>query len=1224
MVTHPYEVSGRDIERLSDVELLDLLNRLLLAEVNKLAVSPTAVQTNLRKTDPDGGVDAKTDLPKQQRGRWIPPGACAWQYKSGRIRVAEILKEVSKPGVQRILREGGTYLLVSGSDYGAKARQSREDELTKNLSRKRHHRGTKRRRVSRGQKSQSRRWRFMTSTDIATWVNEHPGLLSLPYFQRPVGDFLRIEDVRRQTQHQIPFVEDENRRQLISAVREATRNARPAHLRIEGKAGAGKTRAVAEALNHPGLAERVLWFTGPDKIPPGLMKWLRDSAATAVVVVDECPLADAEKLAPFAEASNERVILISVDQVVHSGSALGSVEGRIDVALLSDEKIGEIVRRVGPAIHPEAQDLIVRVSGGYVKLAAALALATATRPTSQSLVGLTRDRAVQVLLAQLLSDKERDGMRALAMLNRVGWEKEVAAEGKAIATFFRLDWGDLQDLAKRMVDRGLVATRGRYRYVTPHILAVWLAADVWEARGEAMFDLLELLPSGESRQAMFERLLDLGEVSGAQPVIQKLLSQEGPFKSLDDVDDETRGRLLGLLTTALPEAGIAALKRLVEPLPRERLQEFKIERRRLVWTLEKLAWLPETFRDAARLLLRLADAENETFANSATGIWTGLFKTYLGGTAVPALQRHELIAEALRADSTSVRLLGVKAIEAALETHESRIGGAEQQGGRVLPPEWRPRTRAEDIAVRRSALALLDRALNDSNTEIRAAGMDVLLRAIRRLVSFGMADEVLARLTAAPLSEPERGKAVKEVKAVLRYDRQRLPASEVSSLENLAQQLEGTELTSRLRMVVGPEGDWDVVGEDSSERQRLRAIVQQLLSQPSVLDGQLDWLTSSEPRFSGVFGSELGAADIEVSWLPQLVRRSNAPQGAFVLSSYLVRVAGHKGRQWLDQLLDEWAASKPELALAVLETSWRTEANARAAVRILDLIDRGWLQPTQLSGLGYGGWTSRLPISEFKAIVRRLLGVFDDSVVDHVGFMLLTWVEAHREQAPEIRDIVWQFFDLSLPIKSDRHASRMHYIAELTKIFAHEDPKRLTRAILRRIREHGEVLLPSDPLIEILRTATSADPAGTWQLVGEELLHKDDTAYRLSMALEEHYVTILPNEMLLEWARANRPDGPRLVANLAPVTAAPLDVLARTLLITYGEMDSSIGSALFANYWQGTFSGPESARLSGKLEIARKWLDDPHSAVRAWAQRVVDDLSRDLARAKLQEDERGW
>ena len=72
---------------------------------------------------------------------------------------------------------------------------------------------------------------------------------------------------------------------------------------------------------------------------------------------------------------------------------------------------------------------------------------------------------------------------------------------------------------------------------------------------------------------------------------------------------------------------------------------FEDGRRDVIWTLEGTALYPDLFKQSARLLLKLADAENETWSNNATGVFTGLFSLgysnfFSGGWSGPSSEHY--------------------------------------------------------------------------------------------------------------------------------------------------------------------------------------------------------------------------------------------------------------------------------------------------------------------------------------------------------------------------------------------------------------------------------------------------------------------------------------------------------------------------------------------------------------------------------------------------------
>src|SRR5207245_1487159 len=132
---------------------------------------------------------------------------------------------------------------------------------------------------------------------------------------------------------------------------------------------------------------------------------------------------------------------------------------------------------------------------------------------------------------------------------------------------------------------------------------------------------------------------------------------------------------------------------------RERLFEFTTGRREVVWALERIVVWRELFERGARVLLRLAEAENETWGNNATGIFRGLFSPGPGAVAPTEAspeERFPILREAFESGNKLQKLLALKAIDAALESqHFTRMAGAEHQGLRREPHLWQPRTWGE-------------------------------------------------------------------------------------------------------------------------------------------------------------------------------------------------------------------------------------------------------------------------------------------------------------------------------------------------------------------------------------------------------------------------------------------------------------------------------------------------------------------------------------------------
>ena len=106
---------------------------------------------------------------------------------------------------------------------------------------------------------------------------------------------------------------------------------------------------------------------------------------------------------------------------------------------------------------------------------------------------------------------------------------------------------------------------------------------------------------------------------------------------------------------------------------------------------EELCFHEAAFSRSAQCLLLLASAENEQWANNATGQFLQLFRVFLSGTEAPPALRLALLDAALTSSDIRFRELCVRALETAIDTHGgTRTVGAEYQGSGAPLKEWRP------------------------------------------------------------------------------------------------------------------------------------------------------------------------------------------------------------------------------------------------------------------------------------------------------------------------------------------------------------------------------------------------------------------------------------------------------------------------------------------------------------------------------------------------------
>jgi len=1205
------EITPKEISKLEPYAFVDFLNHLISVECNELGVSPIGVKTSSDLTGTEGGIDALIeDAERHADDRWIPKGLSVWQFRTGRkmTEPSELKKEAIKPDVLKALASGGHYRVAISRICNNRMRERREAALRSVIKRK----GLDVNHVS-----------LLTSNHLADWTSEHPAILLLPYFRRPVGNCMRVEQWERNDLHQREFISDENRSRIIDKIRSfSTKKTGPVHVRVVGRRGVGKTRLVMEAMKSLDIRESVIYAQEPDHIPPEIWPWLRDSTTSSmIIVVDECSDEEALKLKEQADICQGRVRLatIGVGEPLLSETSPNYLflEG------LDSKSMTKMIRDGFKGLSEEQVMWIERLTAGYPKLAVACGRAVEGR-RDIDVAKLTQTAAVQEALRIFLpDDKVRRTMQALSLLTRVGFEGDVAKEAKTLASFVEVPWAEFCDIVEQMRREGVVGKKGRYLYVTPDLLASWLAAALLSVRADEVRELLTQLQTAESRDAFFSRLRDIGTSEKAQSVIQELLSEQS-YLTIEQLDSEESSRILCTLAFANPQTALRTLERTLGTASIERLRSFVRGRRNIVRALEYLKWFKSTFFGAARLLLTLAEAENEEYANNATGVWTSLFQLRLGGTEVPALDRMPLLDEAISSDSPIRRHLALKAIATLMSVHEIRTSGAEKEGTQPVPPEWHPKTFGEIWKTYRVALQLLDRAMQDSDPMVGREASGVLMRSARATVIVGLAQEIVGRLEAfTPQDDDERRSARDTVRTILQYEGERLKDDQASCLVALENKLAGTDFHDRLRRWVGQWsfGDWDIRQREGGlpPQDRAAALAEEAIDHPDLFRSELDWLVSNEAMNVGYFGKRFGQLDRDYCWLGEIVTRVRDGGRPILLASYLWGRSEASDQEGVCSLLDQWANDDERLATAVLLTTINLEPSTHNLTRLLQLVGKRWLQRKELNMSVWSRWAERLPIDSFEEFLNCMSLDQDSETVQSMMHLLDRRLAHFPDETERLAPFAWQLLEQDSAVEGTM--LRYHW-GELSSHLVKNNPVRIAETVIS-ISQKRHILLHDDPPMKALAEATRLRPKEVWSLISAALLRKNEGSYRLQVSLGTWYVDLVPVEHLLAWASEHVPEGPRILAAITSPSGTPMSTLARQLLIRYGT-DERVEEQLAGNLLSGAFTGSMADWLQSKLDTVNVWTNDSSVKVRGWAQKVADTIEERIRKWRASEEEENF
>lgn len=1198
--------------------------------------------------DPDGGLDGYIGCEIPKNHRWLPSGRSGWQFKAvKRLTLSdaeEVVLNTAKTEINRrikkLLENKEVYVLViGGKDFNPEQIEEREKII---------------RETCRTKGFLDCRVRIYSSGSIVEWINSSS--LSCIAHLKPTRvnfkDTIEWFKTSRALREPSVFIPDLKRENTIHAIRKAiisNFNGECATIiRLVGLSGIGKTRLVYEALNIKKLRDLVLYTESPDKLPLSRFNEIaQNENSAAIFVIDECPHHESVTLAKEAEGIGGRMTLITLDYDIDK--TRGPKDLHIILKGLDNKALNELTQKTVPGLPDFARRKIIEFSGGYPRLAVLLSENFSSDPDILSAENLTRLGIVS-LFNRIIAGRHKDShliertkkvLTAISLFKRIGWDDEVSVQGRKVCDLLNLNWQEARTIVNEQEERGLIIKRGRYRYTTPLPLATYLSSEWWKSMDELSWrDFCEKLPDLETKEAFFERLGDLSSSENAKSALQKILSEF----SYELLNSETGSAIFFNLTKADHLLAIETLERILGSASKETLLEFKIGRRYIIGALERIAWWSDTFHRTARLLMKLADAENEPWSNNATGIFAQLFQTYLVRTTVPAWSRHEILAEALKSDEKSLQKLALKGLDSTFNLSHVTIMVREEQGIITPPPEWNPKTREDLEKSILSALRILDLAMEMTDPEIKIDATKMFLSHVRTLLTYGFKKEVIDRLQRIKITELSK-ELILTLEQVIFYDRKRLPSEYINELTRFRDELIGKDYSGLIKRYVKTQLLEDELDENRAKTEKIiRELAEQSINSHELLIQELSWLVTSEAENSHKFGKILGALDEEYYWLDLIIKAtkdSNNPSVQF-LGGYLSSIKLKDESLWeniLERCFDDEILKK-----FLLEIIWRSGVSDKAVYLIIKMLKSKEIRSDEIRLLTYGAWFREVSVEVFMEFIEEFYRIEEGIYASVILGIIDQYANSHSQIVTEAKDLILKYTtrqeilenpdDNMIPYYWDRLSNKlMNEFRDTISHFVDYILIFLSRSNSEKMSRSGIFLKPF--FQEKFGYALKNDFKNTWEKFKKTLLGRNFAAWKLIDILKGDYASFglaknsllkfISETYLWEWIEENPDDAPYILAQMIPLHESEpiLHPLARKLLIKY-PADEDIASLIYANWHSEGFSGPESLHFENKLQIAEKWAEDPEPLVVSWVKKEVEYLKERIKIAKIREEERGF
>jgi hypothetical protein len=1257
-MTQLFEVSHEDILPLKDVQLTDLLRRLLHLEAVCFHLPASGVDVALNITVADGGEDGRSEWSGDPiHTDYVPNRLTIFQCKATELGPAACADELHlkdsaelKPQVAAALDAGGSYILFTTQALNQSQISERLEKMREAI------------RAAGRSYADTVDLNIYDANKIRDWTNRYvPAITAVLHWRgRPLLPGLQTwEHWSLQDKYlRFPFVPSDVSDKYIFQLRSTLAQPRQA-ARILGLPGLGKTRLALEVfrLSPPGesisnsLHQQVVYIDAALGVPglaATVSEWCVQGLA-GIVVVDNCDPTLHQQLQTQIRHRNSRLSLLTINADPEERITDTQI---IRLRQAPDSVIKAMLQPVYSGLTAADLDQVTRYAEGFPLMA--VMLSEARLNEDPQLGNLSDDVLVRRLLWGSRSEEKPalDIISACALFEHVGYAEDLKEEYCFVAEHIADSTPDeFYRHVEEFKERGIIEQRGRYLRVVPPPLAIRLAADWWRrCRPERAHKLIIEGMPGNLPEALCDRVAKLDFLPEARELVRDLCGERGPFGQEEVLKSERGSRLFRSLSEVNPEAAVEALERVFGNRSREELLDVVgAGRRNLIWTLENLCFRRRTFPIAARLLLAFAAAENEHWANNATGIFTQLFQVYLSGTEAPPNDRLPVIDDALASSQMERRFLAVQALGKVLEAmHFGRSGSAETQGSGPPLVDWRPNTWQEIFDYWSEALTCLT-ALAIGSDVLAAQAKDAIADSVRGLVSCGFLDALEQAITRVVEQHgPYWPRALEQVQQALRYERNAIPEEAQERLKQWIALLQPRTIPERLQLSVSVPPWGDVEKDDAGHSINLAEEKAKALAEECARDLQ-SWIShlplvlQGEQRQAFAFGLRLGQClkDVQpfitaaLQGLAAIERREANPT---VLGAFLQGIQDRDPQQ-VEQTLER-VAEDPLLCFHIADLTRLITPTLSDLERILRVVRTRGLPVTALKVFSYGRSRDHLPPSDLVTFTERLLEHGGPGAWTSLEIMFMyLHSDSARWQAcrAQFRQLLMH---PNLHFADSLKTMDLHHWKEIgSKLLTEATDEELALELLTKIlaacaTEHSYVELDYAfrPILQLLLEQYRD---AVWPAMSAALLSDDHrTAFNLGGLLGSRFqerrkpnlLLILPDELLVAWCERYPTQAPALLASMIPLLRHEGErwrwgPLARILIDRYGGQEDVL-SEMTANLRTFSWSGSAVSYYERQVEPLEQLRSHPILEVRRWAGKQLRYVQERIRKETAFDEER--
>lgn len=1247
----PYEVTGGNISALTERALPVLLRRSLVAEARANSLPADGVHVASNITTADGGEDGRISWPDgPSRTDYLPGRFCQFQLKSGQIGPTAAANEVLTPSgavkemVRVALEQGASYLMLCGHSYSQQQIANRRKAILDAIR-------------EAGLSIRDGQVEFRDADQIADWVNCHPPVASWVLEQTQPGLLGSLRSWThwsgRFEHDSLSWVEDQRLPELRARLQQIVATPRSV-VRVVGLAGIGKSRLILECLGpieeDTSLSDIVLYAVASEAGPRAITRQVQNLASNggrAVVVVDECDAEVQRKLSGIVRHARSRLSLVTIEDQFAEG---GVRREMLKVPKAPRSVIEGIVDQFSAGYPSEDRRRLIQFSNGFPKIAFQVC---ESWNTNTPIAHATEDDLVERFVLGRGLHERATTLKTAKLLSAFGVVRFEDPNDPSIAEIASVGHEISEDecyaSVEDLVHRGIAKLYGRDAVLQPTTIALKLAERQWRAWQPACWDRVL---AGTTRPKLkikaARRLTLLNTTDIAVKVTNHVCRPDGPLSGWNGISQRGHTEVLSSLAEISPEVVVRLIENSLVGIDLGAVDGDV--RRSLVEALEKIAFNRTTFEDGARLLLRLAVKENESWDDNAVGQFIGLFPVFLGNTAAGAQPRLAMLDEAAASDDPAQRLIAVEALTKGVGTsHFSRSVGPETHGARPALRPWQPKTWGEAQAyVRHCVENLTDIVLQGDKVGAEArAGLG---QEFRSLVGFGLIDTVEKVVRRVCNSvDSHWTEAQQSLGNFLRFDSGDQSVDVANRVKRLIEELEPEGLASRVRFLVTempwsyPSGeDLEFDERDRRQLEAIRNLAAEAVAQPQALEELLPQLSKGYHRQAWSFGRSIAESEASAcDWLNPIsnaiIEVPEEERSYELVAGYLVGLSETVPDE-IDTFKRKASVSR-SYAPVLPMICWHLGITDSDVQLVVSALNAEVLPPQYLLQWTTGRKLEEVPARSVTALFDLLLDRSAETytiaveLLSMFGYPDIDRLNGLRQNLLKVAENV-DHWPQSLTYRSRSGFGRI--MGWMLNKGREDTDARATALILARkltsmIQHRNEEFIK--PFVPAL---LAKFPEISWPLIGQAVLDAEPQhAWRFEQVLgntrvgdkRESIILHLPEETLFAWCHAHPEAAPALLAGIAPILASGgsnanqnLHPVMSHLLREFGDRNDvlqGISRNIFTFSWTGSLATYLTRYKAPFKELQRH----PLAQVRHWARRTLYRLDEEIDRARNDDEE---